>query len=395
LTLGGERAGTVSTAVATAPFFARVRGAERRVVLLVFLAMVGVVGLAVGLSRLVTRQMRPLIETNRALGRGDLGARAPVFGRDELGEVAAGLNVMAEQLQASYAELEMRVAARTEELQRVYDELEAVLRARTEVFAAVSHEFRSPLFAILGHADLMDDPAFKPQGRRWRVEFAHTIRQSAQMLLGRVNELLDIARVESTSVELFREDVRLADVVGDLRLTMAALARRAGLDLLLDIPESLPPVNADAARLREVVLNLVSNAVKYTPASGTVTVRASSVNGHVSVTVTDTGRGIPATATERIFEPFYRIDGAGSEGAEPSTGLGLAIVQRLVRAHGGDVTCRSEPGRGSTFTFTLPSADSVVSAPADAGRTAGVGGVSDAAGGAAIEADGEPANQQS
>jgi len=354
LRIRDQPAGILATSIDVGPAFATVRGAEERIVLVVVLAMVGVVLLALFMTRFVTRQMRPLLETNRALGRGDLGARAMVLGGDELGEVAAGLNQMAEQLQASYAELELRVSTRTEELQRVYDQLAEVLRARTEVFAAISHEFRSPLFAILGHADLMADPNFRPAKRHWRRDFAATLRQSAELVLGRVNELLDIARVESTAIELDRADIAIGDVIADLRGTLEALARRGDLDLRVDVAPALPTVWADAGRVREVVLNLVSNAVKYTPPGGSVTVTARSGGGQVCVGVSDTGVGIPPAAGERVFEPFYRVHGVSAHGGEASTGLGLAMVQRLVRAHGGDVDYKSELGRGSEFVFTLP-----------------------------------------
>jgi signal transduction histidine kinase len=355
LTLRNEEVvATLTTGLATAPFFSSVRGGEARVVGLVVLAMVGVVALAVLLSRFVTRQMRPLVEANRALGRGELTARAPVLADDELGEVAAGLNLMAEQLQASYAELEMRVAARTEELQRVYDELNAVLAARTDVFAAVSHEFRSPLFAILGHADLMADPNFRPPNKRWRAEFATTLRESAQMLLGRVNELLNIARIESGAVELDLEGVAIADVVADIRGTVRALARRGDLTFTIEIAPNLPLIHADRQRLREIVMNLLSNAIKYTPAGGKVTLLVGGDDEHVCIRVADTGVGIPAEIGERIFEPFYRVRGVEAQGGQASTGLGLALVQRLVRAHEGEVGFECEPGRGTTFTVTLP-----------------------------------------
>jgi len=359
LTLRGRRAGLIATGVNTGPFYAPVRGAETRIVLLIVLAMAGIIGLGALLTRFVIRQMRPLLDTNRALGHGDLTARAEVYGNDELGEVARGLNQMAEQLQASYAELEMRVAARTEELQRVYDELAAALRNRTEVFAAISHEFRSPLFAIMGHADLMADPKFKPASRKWKAEFGDTISNAAQMLLRRVNDLLDIARIESGHVDLALDDVAIDDVIDDIRGTAAALARRGDLQFVVDAPRGLPRVRADRARLREIVLNLVSNAVKYTPPGGTITLSAATgvdEDGAVGleVSVADTGVGIPDEIGERVFEPFYRVTGVEAHGGQPSTGLGLALVQRFVHAHGGAVWYRGRPGGGTVFTFRLP-----------------------------------------
>jgi signal transduction histidine kinase len=347
LEVQGERIGTLAVSVPTGPAFDSVRGAAVRLVLIVLFAMAGVVALGALLSRSIMAQVKPLVATNRALERGDLSARATVLGQDELGELARGVNQMAEQLEASVETLESRVEARTEEVRRL-------LRERTEFFASLSHEFRTPLAVILRQADLLLDPR-TPKTSRWAHETGASLRDSGRQLLHLINEILELAKAEVGGLEVTFEKVRLDEVVSDARRTMEGLAKGAGISLSMRVPRTLPPVQADPMRLREIILNLVDNAVKYTPKGGRVSVSAIARNRHVEISVADTGVGIPSEANERIFEPFYRVKGIRTQQRQPATGLGLALTKKLVEAHGGEISFVSKPGSGSTFTFTLPS----------------------------------------
>ena len=344
--LQGRRQGTVAVTVPTAPSFASVRGAGGRLALVLLAGLVGIIGIGVVVSRFILAQVRPLAATNRALGEGDLTARAPVLGNDELGQLAAGVNQMAEQLEASVETLETRVEERTEEVRRL-------LRERTEFFAALSHEFRTPLAVILRQADLLLDPR-TPKTSRWSFESGRTLKQSGHQLLALINEILELAKAEVGGLEVTLERVRLGEVIDEAKRTIEGLAKGAGLSVSIRIPRNLPAIQADRVRVREIVLNLIDNAVKYTPKGGRIALVASARNGHVEVCVSDTGVGIPEDAQDRIFEPFFRVGGIKTQKGQPATGLGLAITKRLVEAHGGDITFTSEPGAGSTFTFTLP-----------------------------------------
>jgi two-component system sensor histidine kinase/response regulator len=328
--------------------------------------MAAIVGFGVLVSRYILRTVEPLVETNRALGQGDLSVRAPVRSGDELGELAEGFNLMAEQLQASYEDLERRVAQRTEELQRLYAENVKAGEARSQFFATVSHEFRTPLFAILANAELLTDPELRPETPEEAAEFASTIETSAKTLLERVNELLDLAKSESTGVELETTTTEMAEVWGDIAPSVRALARAGHLTVTESVPAELPAVRADAVRLRQILLNLTSNAVKYTPAGGRIAVSAAVDNGMLQVAVADTGTGIPKRVGDKVFEPYYRVKGSRAQGSWASTGLGLALTKRLVEAHGGKIWFESKPKHGTTFFFTLPLAN--VKAKAKAGR---------------------------
>jgi len=354
LVIRDETAGMLATSLPAGPAKAAVRGAGLRLTLILAGAMVLVVLVGALLTRTMLAQLRPLVETNRRLGSGDLSARTPVLAGDELGEVARGVNQMAEQLQTSYSELESRVEQRTLELRRLYDDVKDAAEARTQFFAQMAHEFRTPLFAILGHAEMMRDPSFALRGPAWRREFGDTIKTSSQHLLTLINEILDLAKFEAGRMELSMTKTSPAEILIEARPTIESLARDGSLDVEFDVPDGLPAVRADRTRLKEVILNLASNAVKYTPAGGRVRVSASAADGWVTVSVWDNGVGIPPGIGDRIFEPFFQVEGTSTQRGEASTGLGLALVKRLADAHGGNVSYASVPHEGTTFLLSLP-----------------------------------------
>lgn len=343
--LQGRRVGSLGVSLPTAPALAAVRGAALRQGGVVLAAMIGIVAIGALLSRLILAQVRPLVATNRALEQGDLGARVPVMGRDELGELASGVNRMAERLQASHETLETRVAERTEEVQRL-------LQERTQFFAGLSHELRTPLAAIVAQADLILDRTY-PLAGKTRREVGGAVMASAEQLLRVVNEILDVARSEAGTIEVHTEEFKLPDFVRGIRGIVEGLARGGAHRLVVDVPRRLPAVRADPTRLRQIVLNLVENAVKYTPQGGKIKIIAAARNGAVEVSVADTGVGIPADAKDRVFEPFFRAEGVRTQGGQAASGLGLALTKRLVEAQGGAIRFESEPGAGSVFTFTL------------------------------------------
>jgi signal transduction histidine kinase len=357
LDVQGQPAGMVAVSLSPETAFSAVRGAGLRLALFLLVAMAGIVGIGAMLSRFILAQVKPLLATNRALGRGELSARTPVVTDDELGELARGVNQMAEQLQASHETLEMRVVERTEEVQRL-------LKERTEFFASLSHELRTPLAVILSQAQMLRDPGL-PKRNGWVKEGSKTIEDSAEQLLALVNDILDLARAEAGNIEIHLEDLDLRKVVTDMRPTIEGLARANDIAVTFRVARDLPRVRADGTRLKEVLLNLVDNAVKYTPEGGKLEVEASVEERALQVSVSDTGVGIPPENGELIFEPFYRVKGTHSQHGEASTGLGLALVKRLVEAQGGSISYVSEPGSGTTFTFTLPLADHRVKVPND------------------------------
>lgn len=344
--LRDRRVGSLMVSVPVGSAFEAVRETSIRLGVLVAVGLAAIVAIGALLSRNILQTVQALLATNRALGRGELGARAPVHGNDELGELAVGFNQMAEQLEASYQQLERRVAERTEELQHLY-------QTREEFFASVSHELRTPLFAILANSELLTDPELAPDDHEEQVELIETIHTSARQLVASVNDLLDLAKAEAAAVSLALSDVDPGAVLDEVVASLVALGRREDVEVVLDRPRRLSPVKADHERLVQILLNLGSNAVKYTPPGGRVSITARTGTDGLEVVVRDTGLGIPADVGEKVFEPYYVVERNGRR-SRPSTGLGLAITRRLVLAHGGTIGFSSKPGAGTTFTLCIP-----------------------------------------
>jgi two-component system phosphate regulon sensor histidine kinase PhoR len=225
-------------------------------------------------------------------------------------------------------------------------------RVRTEFVANVSHELRTPLTAIQGYLETLLGGALEERehARRFlEIAFRHTER------LGRLlNDLTDLSNIELNKVKLSLEPVAIDEVVDSVLAIMQPRADAGRVTLSADVARDVPAVLADHDRLAQILINLVDNAVKYTAAGGSVTVRASkAAGGTVDVAVADSGVGIPPADLPRITERFYRVDKARSRELG-GTGLGLAIVKHLVIAHGGELTVDSTQGQGTTVRFTLP-----------------------------------------
>ena len=357
--LGGRPAGTLAVAVSRQAAVAGVRGAALRISGVMLAAILGVIAIGALLSRWVLRQVRGLLAANRSIGAGDLEARVAVVTGDELGELAAGVNEMAERLRASTETLETQVAQRTEEVRRL-------LHERTEFFAGLSHQLRTPLAVIRTQAEMLGDASADP------VRGGATIGECAEEVMGVVNEILDLARHEAGGVEVAVQPVDPGEEIERLRPTAEALAGGAGIEATISIEPGLPPVLADPRRLREVLLNVVDNAVKYTPAGGRLAIVARRDGGEVVIDVADTGVGIPADVGRRVFEPFYRVRGTAPQRGQASSGLGLALARKLLEAQGGSIGYESVPGAGSTFHVRLARAD------AEEGAVIGPAGASEA-----------------
>jgi signal transduction histidine kinase len=219
----------------------------------------------------------------------------------------------------------------------------------------VSHELKTPLTVIQGHAAKLDDAALLGSDHD-RASFQASrriITDEAKRLTQLVDNLLTLARLESPSFGLEKSIVNFAGLLEEVILQVSDLAEERGLALDLTLAPGLPRLSADRARLKQVILNLVDNALKYTPAGGTVTVNAETRDGQVLCSVRDTGEGIPADDVPYIFEKLFRARRARGRPVEGS-GLGLTIAQQIIRAHGGEITVQSELGVGTTFTIALP-----------------------------------------
>jgi two-component system phosphate regulon sensor histidine kinase PhoR len=230
-------------------------------------------------------------------------------------------------------------------------ELRRLERVRQDFVANVSHEFKTPLTAIQGFAETLLGGALEDPANNRR--FLEIIRDHAAQLARVTDDLLKLARIEAGKLEVQFGPVNIVDVVDICAETTMLRAGRKGIDFGAEIPGELPMVRGDARLLREVMQNLLDNAVQYTPAGGQIRVQAETGSREVIVSVVDTGIGIPLADQERIFERFYRVDAARSR-EEGGTGLGLSIARHIVETLGGRLWVESEVGRGSRFSFSIP-----------------------------------------
>jgi two-component system phosphate regulon sensor histidine kinase PhoR len=230
-------------------------------------------------------------------------------------------------------------------------ELRRLERVRQDFVANVSHEFKTPLTAIQGFAEtLLAGALDDPENNR---RFLEIIRNHAIRLARLTNDLLKLARIEAGKLELEFSSVGLLELIEGCTETTLLKANRKEITLEISVPPQLPAVRGDAALLRDVLQNLLDNAIQYTPARGHIAVTAVAGPREAVVAVADTGIGIPLSDSERIFERFYRVDAARSREAG-GTGLGLSIAKHIVEAHGGKLWVESTVGQGSKFSFSLP-----------------------------------------
>jgi two-component system, OmpR family, clock-associated histidine kinase SasA len=245
--------------------------------------------------------------------------------------------------------LENEVAARTAELKLLNDELDREIHRRAEFNRALVHELKTPLTAMLASAELFvdelkDDP---------RLGLAKNIYRAAQNLDRRTDELLDVARGEVGLLTIAPATGDVRQLLFSMAENIKAAAARKKQQLFVDIAPELPQVSVDEDRLRQVLFNYLTNAVKYTPEGGRLTLKAYSESGEVHVEVTDSGPGISEEAQKRLFEPYYRVPQSGGERLS-GLGLGLALSKMIVQLHSGRVWVKSTPGNGATFGLALP-----------------------------------------
>jgi signal transduction histidine kinase len=249
------------------------------------------------------------------------------------------------------ARLFEEVQARTRELAKTVEDLEIASQHKSQFVANMSHELRTPLAAILGYAELIQEGFYGPLSDK-ALESLTRIRSNGKHLLGLINTVLDIAKIESGQFTLNMADYTIESVVETVRSATESLAQNKKLLLTTEVARSLPIGLGDEQRLTQVLLNLVGNAIKFTD-TGEVRVTAKSVNGHFAVSVTDTGPGIPDEHRARIFEQFHQVDSSNTK-AKGGTGLGLAIAKQIVEMHGGRIWVESAVGKGSTFRMENP-----------------------------------------
>jgi signal transduction histidine kinase len=250
--------------------------------------------------------------------------------------------------------LQERLAAVNALLEIKNRELDRATRLKSQFLANMSHELRTPLTAILGYSGLLLKQIPGQLNEKQHCLVAH-MENGAKHLLALINDILDLSKIEAGELELKTEDFLVADAAQDVLSMIGPHARSKSITLESHIADGIA-VHADFLRFKQLLTNLLSNAVKFTPESGVVRLDSRADGKFVLTSVSDTGTGISPEEQQRLFRDFFRATNA-KEGAIDGTGLGLAITKRLVEQHGGTITVKSELGKGSCFTFSLPLAE--------------------------------------
>ena len=239
------------------------------------------------------------------------------------------------------------------ELEELTTELKRTARVKSEFLANMSHELRTPLNSINGFSEVLYDETFGPLNEKQK-KYVNNVLTSGKHLLLLINQILDMAKVEAGKMKLALSSLPMKGLLNEISMLVEDMARKKNVEMLLEIAEDLPDIVADELKVKEIIYNLISNAVKFTPDGGKIGMRAKKAGANIEIMVWDTGVGIANENMEKIFEGFFRVDTPYSRVTE-GTGLGLPLSKKLVELHDGEFTVESGGlNQGTSVRFTLP-----------------------------------------
>ncbi len=297
----------------------------------------------------------PMLRENTAIGAISVYRGTPAPFSDK--EIAL-LQVFADQAVIAIENVRL-----FHEIQEKSLQLEIANKHKSEFLANMSHELRTPLNAVIGFSEVLQACMFGPMNDK-QIEYVNDIHESGRHLLSLINDILDLSKVEAGRMELETAPYNLAEAIGNALTLIRERASQHNIDMQSQFDEGIGAIRGDERKIKQIMLNLLSNAIKFTPDGGRITVAARRLDESVEISVTDSGIGIASEDLDAVFEEFRQVGTDYTKKSE-GTGLGLALTRKFVELHGGKIWVRSEPGKGSTFAFTLP-VEPVASTPATA-----------------------------
>ncbi|MEK7851906.1 MAG: HAMP domain-containing sensor histidine kinase [Deltaproteobacteria bacterium] len=305
-----------------------------------------------------THIVRPVEELSGMLKNVTLGLQPEqlrVKHNDEIGLLTREFNTMIHALYQRdllFKGIDERLKAQNRELYAINERLTAADKVKTQFLASVTHELKTPLSTITGYSEMMLEGVGGELNAMQR-DFVEEIAASTHHLNQLVNDVLDFSKAAGGTMELKFEEFDISKLINEIEINLHPLLRKKGQSFEVSLASDLNNVVADRLRIKQVLLNLLSNAIKFTPDAGRISVGSFRRDGHWGIVVTDNGIGIKEEDFSKVFEPFSQVDSSYTRKFE-GTGLGLAICQRIVGMHGGTIWVESEPGKGSSFYFTIP-----------------------------------------
>ena len=302
---------------------------------------------------IIVKPVKHLKEVSDLISSGQINVRSEIQTGDEFEDLSHAFNRMLRNLvsmQDQYRQVNVDLNVKVDELAQANMALYESNRLKSDFLATMSHELRTPLNSIIGFSDvLLSTDAMADKQRRW----VGNIQSSGQRLLNLINDILDLAKIEAGKMQVRLEEFHLPLVAEAVIAPIRPMAERKNIDLRVQIDPDLPTLRQDPSKVQQILQNLVSNAIKFTPEGGRVIIKADADPRFVTVTVTDSGIGIAPDEQELVFQKFRR-SGNPLTREHPGTGLGLSISRELAKLLGGEITLKSELGQGSTFTVRLP-----------------------------------------
>ena len=335
-------------------------GTQRSATLWLLLFMIPpIILLALTVARTITRPIRLAVRVAEQVAGGDLDAKFEITSRDETGHLLTAIRSMTGELRELYASMEDKIRERTRELQLANEELlvarvaaEEANKTKSAFLANMSHELRTPLNAIIGYSEMLQEDMLD-KGDEEPIDDLKKIEGAGRHLLGLINDILDLSKIEAGKMEVFIEDVSIAPLVRDVVSIIRPLAEKNGNAVELVCPENVGSFGSDETKVKQCLLNLVSNANKFTSNGKVIVGVERDAASNVVFRVSDTGLGMTEEQLGRLFQAFTQAD-ASTTKRFGGTGLGLAITKHFCVALGGDIAVASRPDEGSTFTITLP-----------------------------------------